>query len=241
MKTKPQYDLIGKALLDYQKGKTGGKLKVYSTIAEPDEIPVKYFFREPEDMPPIEQKALGLCYGRILDVGAAAGCHSLALQKAGQTVIPIDSSPGAVEVMRARGLNQARPADFFELENESFDTILMLMNGTGICSTLNGLESFLQKAGELLAPDGQILVDSSDILYMYEQDDGSVIIDLNSGYYGEVEYRFGYGRRKGPAFNWLFVDFDLLAEYAARHGLNCELVMEGEHYDYLARIGKNVT
>ncbi len=226
------------ALLDYYHGKTDAKLRVYSSIADPDVIPVAYFFRTHPQMPDPEKHALGLCNGRILDVGAAAGCHSLALQQAGQTVVPVDISPGAVEVMHLRGLPQARLADFFTIGEETFDTLLLLMNGIGICGNLNGLDRFFEKADELLLPGGQILLDSSDVLYMYEEEDGSVLIDLNSGYYGEVEYRFGYGRRKGPAFGWLFVGFDILSEYAARHGFNCRLVLEGEHYDYLACLTK---
>ncbi len=229
-------DLTGTALLDYLAGTTNRKLKVFSSIAETDEIPVRYFFRTYDEMPLIEQKALQLCRGRILDVGAAAGCHSLELQRAGKEVLPVDTSAGAVEAMHQRGLKAARQADFFNLGDETFDTLLLLMNGIGICGTLDRLDDFFIKAASLLEPGGQILVDSSDILYMHEQDDGSVMIDLNSGYYGEVEYRFGYGRRKGAAFNWLFVDFDLLADYAGRHGFSCELVLEGEHFDYLARI-----
>ncbi len=238
MNTDRSHDIIGTALLDYHSGTTNRKLKVYSSIGEPDEIPVGYFFRTYEEMPLIEHKALQLCHGRILDVGAAAGCHSLELQRTGKEVLPVDTSAGAVEVMHQRGLKTARQADFFSPEEENFDTLLLLMNGIGICGTLDRLDEFFKKAASLLKSGGQILLDSSDILYMYEQDDGSVMIDLNSGYHGQVEYRFGYGRCKGPAFNWLFVDFDLLDEYAGRHGFSCELVMEGEHFDYLARIRK---
>lgn len=231
-------DIFGKALEDYQLGIREGKLIVQSDLTDTDIIPVEYFFRVWDEMPAIEKEALKLCKGSVLDVGAAAGCHSLELQKKGFAVTAIDISRGAVEVMKKRGVKEVRQADFFQFTEMKFDTLLLLMNGIGICGILDRLSAFFEQCRNLLNPGGQILLDSSDILYMFEEKDGSVSINLNSNYYGEVEYRFKYKNESGPAFKWLFIDFSLLQEKAAQHGFACEIILEGPHYDYLAKLTK---
>lgn len=240
MPHKIQPDIVGKALLDYLNVNENAKLDVFSDISDPDEIPVKHFFRTWDEMPEIEQRALDLCKGKVLDVGAAAGCHSLILQEKGLQVKAIDISAGAVEVMIKRGVRDVEQQDFFTLIGEKYDTILVLMNGIGICGKLENLDKFFDQIQKLLHPGGQVLLDSSDIIFMFEEDDGSVMIDLNSNYFGEVQYQFGYNDQKSEPFDWLFVDFDLLNDYARKHGFECELVMEGPHYDYLARIRADV-
>lgn len=229
-------DLIGNALLDCYNGKTRQKLVVHSDISPPEIMPVERFFRTDKELSKIEKAALELCRGKVLDVGAGAGCHAIILQDAGLDVYPVDTSAGAVLVMKARGLNNARKIDFFDLNNEKYDTILLLMNGIGICGTLERLELFLPKAKKMLNPGGRLVFDSSDIIYMFKEDDGSYAIDLNAGYYGEVTYRFQYGKKIGEPFKWLYLSFDLLEEYAARHGLDCELAAEGLHFDYLTML-----
>lgn len=232
-------DIIGNALTDYTLGNKEETLVVFSNLTDTDIIPVKHFFREWDEMPGIEQEALKLCRGNILDVGAAAGCHSLELQKRNKDAMAIDVSKGAVEVMKKRGIRHVRESDFFRITGQKFDTLLLLMNGIGICGTLDRLDEFFEQCKNLLNPGGQVLLDSSDILFMFEEEDGSVNINLNSNYYGEVEYRFAYKSETGPWFNWLFIDFDLLQEKAAQRGFNCEMVFEGPHYDYLARLTRN--
>ena len=234
-KTNP--DLLGQALQDYLSGAKNEELIVYSDLTDPDEIPVSHFFRSWDDMPEIERRAIRLCRGKTMDVGAAAGCHSLELQKIGMQVKAIDVSGGAVDVMKSRGVKHVERADFFTMKGK-FDTLLLLMNGIGICGSIGRLEDFFKQCKDLLNSGGQVLLDSSDILYMYEDDDGSTAIDLTAGYYGEVEYRFGYKGRLGGSFKWLFVDFGLLSDVAEDHGFKCELVAQGPHFDYLSRLTK---
>jgi SAM-dependent methyltransferase len=229
-------DILGKALTDYLLGSRGENLLVYSDLTDTDIIPVEHFFRRWNEMPEIEQEALKGCRGKILDIGAAAGCHSLELQKRNKDITAVDISKGAVEVMKKRGVRNAQESDFFRITGEKFDTLLLLMNGIGICGTLDRLDEFFEQCRNLLNPKGQILLDSSDILFMFEEEDGSVNINLNSNYYGEVEYRFGYKNETGQWFNWLFIDFDLLQEKAAQHNFACEMVFEGPHHDYLAML-----
>ena len=187
-------------------------------------------------MPPIEQTALRLSTGKILDVGAGSGCHTLALREMGKDATAIDISPLSVKVMKERGLN-AMPVNLFDpLFCESFDTILMLMNGSGIIGKLEHLGDFFQRMKLLLRPGGCVLMDSSDLKYLFEEEDGSYLIDLAGDYYGEIDFRMQYKQVKGDTFDWLYIDFDTLSLYAAQYGFKAEMVEEGSHYAYLAKL-----
>ena len=230
-------DPLGAAILDYLEHGKAGKLRVFSSQFDEDEIPVRTLFRTEKQMSPLERTALQLASGRILDVGAGSGCHSLALQAAGKEVEAIDISPLSVEAMRRRGVGQAVQANLF---SDSFcgayDTLLMLMNGSGIIGRLENLPAFFRKAKQLLRPGGSILMDSSDLRYLYEDEDGSFVIDIAGDYYGEVDFRMQYKQVEGDPVDWLYIDFQTLSLYAAQNGFTAELVKEGKHYDYLARL-----
>lgn len=227
---------MGAAILDYQTKGKAGKLSILSSMFEEDEMPVKHLFRNLEEMPMLEQKALSLAKGKVLDVGAGAGCHALALQAQSIAVKAIDISPLSCEAMELRGVMDAECINLFDEHLESgFDTILLLMNGTGIAGKIENLPALFNRLKTLLNKDGQILIDSSDIKYIYENEDGSFDINLNAAYYGEVDYQMVYKDVKGDSFDWLYVDFPLLKSIAESCGLHGELIAEGEHYDYLAR------
>lgn len=230
-------DPMGAAILDFQKQGKAARLRVLSSMFEEDEMPVKHLFRSVPEMPVLEQKALQLAKGRVLDIGAGSGCHTLALQEKGFTVKAIDISPLSCEAMKLRGVKDAECINLFDDHlGTGFDTILLLMNGTGIAGKIEHLPALFQRLKELLNPGGQILIDSSDLKYIYENEDGSFDINLNGAYYGEVDYQMIYKAVKGDRFDWLYVDFPLLKSIAETCGLHGELVAEGEHYDYLARI-----
>lgn len=222
------------AIADYHRNGVAGRLRVFSPDFEEDEIPVDTLFRGFDEMPGLEQKALQLAHGCILDVGAGAGCHSLALQNMGMDVTAIDISPLSVKTMKARGVANAKEEDFW-LVTEKYDTILMLMNGIGIVGTVKQLPRFFQHISTILNDGGQVIIDSSDISYVYETEDG--IIELPPGeYYGELKYQMQYKRTKGESFSWLYIDFETLSEKAAECGFHAELLATGEHFDYLARL-----
>ena len=229
-------DPMGAAILDYQKSGRAGRLRVLSSMFEEDEMPVKHLFRKVEEMPMLKQKALQLTKGRVLDIGAGSGCHTLALQEKGLEVKAIDISPLSCEAMELRGVMDAECINLFDEHLETgFDTILLLMNGTGIAGKIENLPALFNRLKALLNKGGQILIDSSDIKYIYENEDGSFDINLNAAYYGEVDYQMVYKDVKGDSFDWLYVDFPLLKSIAESCGLHGELIAEGEHYDYLAR------
>jgi len=229
---------MGAAIADFHKNGVAGRLRVFSPQFEEDEIPVDTLFRELDEMPVIEQEALKLADGRILDVGGGAGCHALELQDMGKNVKVVDISPLSVETMKDRGVEDVELKDFFEMEDEQYDTILMLMNGSGIIGSTENMEKFFKHLDKVLAPGGCVLMDSSDIRYVFEDEDGSFAINLDDNYYGELEYQMQYKRMKGDAFPWLYIDIATLQGYAEDYGYSAELVCEGEHYDYLAKIEK---
>ncbi|MBQ3191358.1 MAG: class I SAM-dependent methyltransferase [Bacteroides sp] len=231
----PQKDPMGAAIADYFHKGRAAKLRVFSSQFEEDEIPAEQLFRTFDEMPPLEQEALRLASGKILDCGAGSGCHALALQDMGKEVEAIDISPLSVEVMQKRGVHQAYQINLFD-ENylQKFDTILMLMNGSGIIGKLENMGAFFTKMKQLLNPGGCIYMDSSDLRYLFEDEDGSFLVDLAAGYYGEIDFRMQYKHIKGEPFDWLYVDFQTLSYYAAENGFKAELIQEGEHYDYLA-------
>ncbi|TXB65794.1 class I SAM-dependent methyltransferase [Vicingus serpentipes] len=229
-------DALGEALKDVYFNSAGEDIIVISDIAEDDIIPTDYLFRNYKQMPKLERKALDLCFGDVIDVGAASGSHSLYLQEKGIKVKAIDISIGAIDVMKARNIENAELIDFFELKEEKFDTILLLMNGIGIAGTIEKLPEFLNQCKSLLNPKGQVLLDSSDIAYMFEEEDGSKWVDVNKNYHGEVVYQMQYKNTITEKFNWLFLDFNTLKNEAKKLGLKTEKVIAGSHFDFLARL-----
>ena len=230
-------DLFGKAILDYQTGNSPEDLITETSITEEDEMSVAYLFRSYKEMPALEKKALQLAKGKVLDVGCGAGSHSLYLQNEKKLeVTAIDISEGAIEACTLRGIKNALCCNVLEFNSEKFDTIIMLMNGIGITGKLINISTYFQKLKSMLNPGGQILLDSSDIIYMFDEDeDGGKWIPAGD-YYGEVVFTLHYKGETEIPFNWLYVDYNTLQNAAHANGLNCELVAEGDHYDYLARL-----
>jgi len=228
-------DIFGKALLDYQSGNYSEDILTWTNISDEDELPLAYLFRDYSEMPKLEQKALMLAKGNILDVGCGAGNHALWLQNKALNIKAIDNSEGAIEVSKKRGVINAELKPLLE-ETETFDTILLLMNGTGIFQELSQVSIYLKHLKSLLNPDGQILIDSSDISYMYEDEDGGMWIDINSQYPGELDYFLSYKGEQEEPMKWLYLDFETLKTACNTVGLKCEKIMDGEHFDYLAQL-----
>jgi len=231
-------DLFGKAILDYQTKDAPEDIMTETSISEADEMPVSYLFRTYNEMPKLEQKALQLAKGNVLDIGCGAGSHALALQnERNLEVTAIDISENAVRACQLRGIENVKVANILDLDEENkFDTILLLMNGTGIFGTLKETDTYLQKLKSLLHENGQILIDSSDLIYMYDQDEDGAYCIPADGYYGELTFTLQYKGETEDTFPWLYLDYNTLQNAAIANGLNCELVLEGDHFDYLAKL-----
>lgn len=229
------FDPLGTAIQDFilHKNETS-IIEVESNLTENEEIPVHYLFRTFEEMPAKEQHALSIAKGRILDVGAGSGAHALALQALDKKVVALDISEKCCQAMKQQGVTHVLHQDFFTYTTEEkFDTILLLMNGFGIAGDLNTLEEFLQKCKSLLNPGGIIIGESADILYLFEEEDGSVNIDLNGNYYGEMEYRMRYKEEESDWFPWLYISSDILSDAAEKNGFKTIDLYTGEDSDYI--------
>jgi SAM-dependent methyltransferase len=231
-------DLFGKAMYDFQTNNSPEDIITETSISEEDEMSVDYLFRSYNEMPRLEQKALQLATGKTLDVGCGAGSHSLSLQNdRNLDVTSIDISEQAIATCKLRGVKNAKVQNILDFEGEKFDTIILLMNGVGIFGKLNNCNKYLSKLKSLLNPDGQILLDSSDIIYMFDEDeDGGKWIPSSNDYYGELVFNISYKGEKEEPFDWLYLDYNTLQNAAIANGLKCELILEGEHYDYLAKL-----
>ncbi|XOV67412.1 MAG: class I SAM-dependent methyltransferase [Fluviicola sp.] len=223
-------DPIGQAIQDYTVQDFDENIVVSSDICEDDVIPVEMLFRNYDEMPKLEQLALSLCTGKVLDVGAGAGVHAKYLKDKGHSVEAIDISPGAVKYMQSQGLN-ARRSSFFDESEASYDTLLFLMNGIGVAGKLSNLDVTLLHAKKLVTDHGKIICDSTDIKYLYEDETGAMWVDLSSEYYGNFHFQMHYKNHQSEGFDWLYVDFETLKEAAERTGWKVEKrFADDDHY-----------
>ena len=231
-------DLMGRAIWDYYHNDNPEDLQTETSISELDELPVDYLFRDFDEMNKIEQKALKLAIGKVLDIGAGAGSHSLYLQNdRNLEVTALDISPKSIEVCKLRGIKNAFAENMLHFSEGNFDTILLLMNGTGIFQSLNVIDIYLKKLDSLLSSKGQILIDSTDILYMFDEDeDGGFYIPAD-GYYGELDYIVHYKGESEEPIKWLYLDFNTLKNAAENNGFKIEKVLQDED-SYLAKLTK---
>lgn len=227
-------DIFGNCCKDFLAGDKDAKIVVNSDIAETDYLFAEYLFREFDEMPEHEQKALLQARGDILDIGACAGSHSLYMQNMGYNVTALDISRGCCEVMEKRGLKNVVCTDVFSYSDKKFDTILLLMNGIGIAGNLPNLPKLLVHLKTLLKPGGKIIFDSSDLQYLYLDDDGAYSIPLTDRYYGEMIYNLSYKDKKTGNFKWFFIDPYTIEAIANEVDLKIQFLAWGNHYDYSA-------
>ena len=229
-------DLMGRAIWDYFYQENPEDLQTETSISELDDLPVSYLFRNYKEMNALEKKALDLSFGKVLDVGAGAGSHSLYLQnKRNLDVAALDISPKSIEICKARGVKNAVCEDFLKFSNDKFDTILLLMNGTGIFQSLKNVDQYLQKLKNLISENGQILLDSTDILYMYDQDDDGGVLVPATGYYGELDYYIHYKGESELPMKWLYLDFNTLKNAAIANGFKIQKIKQLDD-SYLAKL-----
>lgn len=228
-------DVFGEALKDQFKNPPAETLWVHNSYDEPEEMPVDIYFRNEKEMPELELKALDLCRGKVLDVGAGVGSHALILQKRGLNTTGMDISAIAVDIMKQRGLKQAIEGNILTYKipegEKKYDTLLFMMNGIGLTGSIPGLKAFLKYAKALINKDGQLVFDSSDLSYLYLE-----IPFPENGYFGEVSFRYEYKSVKGNWFKWIYVDQKTLTDIAKATGWLAEIIFEDDSDQYLARL-----
>jgi 2-polyprenyl-3-methyl-5-hydroxy-6-metoxy-1,4-benzoquinol methylase len=228
----------GLALIAHFRGDTRAQLVIRREDGIEDTLPVSHFFRPPAEFFPIEVEALERSRGRVLDIGAGTGLHSLVLQSRGLTVTAIDISPEAIMIMREVGVEDLRCADILGFEGGPFDTLLMLGHGIGMVEDLDGLDRFLAHARSLVRSDGQVLLHSLDV--RKTEDPGHLALheaNRRAGrYLGEIRMQFVFEGQTGPACGWLHVDPETLEHHAESAGWTCDTVFEEESGDFLARL-----
>ena len=226
----------GRALLAYAEGDSAATEIIRRDDGNEVSIPVSLFFRPPEQFWPVELAALARCEGRVLDVGAGSGLHTLALQARGLLVTAIDVSPEAVAVMRQRGVREARVGDIYGFSGGRFDTLLMLGHGIGMTETLAGLDRFLDHARRLTTAGGQLLVTSLDVRRS-DAPENVAYREANrraGRCVGETRIQIEFAGEAGPYCGWLHVDPETLTQHAAAAGWTCEILHSEETGDYLA-------
>lgn len=225
-------EVLGQAISDYFQGDRRSKLWVHDHLGPRVEMDRSVYFRQWKQMPRLEQIALRRCAGKVLDVGAGAGAHSLELQKMGLEVTAMDISALNVRVMQARGVQQSVRADFFDFSLATFDTILLMMNGIGICGKLSGLNRFLAQCKLLLNSGGQVLLDSSDLHYLYDDE----LPMPTDRYYGEIDCKYVYKNLQTEIFTWLYLDFETLQGICMQQNWHCEKIFEDQDNSFLVSL-----
>jgi SAM-dependent methyltransferase len=226
-------DLPGLAIKNFYTKTSRGKLYVHDTFGPRVEMPISLYFRSEKQLPVLEKKALELCKGKVLDIGAGAGSHALILQNKNYDIAGLEISPAACEVMTQRGLKNVICGDIFKFDDGKFDSLLLLMNGIGLCGDLDGFRRFLRKAETLLNKDGVLIFDSSDIDYMYEEQELPT-----DKYYGEATCRYEYQKELTDWFKWLYLDQQTLENIAAEEGWKTQLIYQDENDQYLVQLSR---
>ena len=189
-------------------------------------------FFYPDGLPELDKIAVRCCAGKVLDIGAGAGSHSLAIQDRGLEVTSVDISTKAVSVMSERGCRDARVGDVFDFYPAPFDTVLVILN-IGIVQNLDGLARFLKQLEELLTDDGQLITDSIDprnpVDESYRRYTEEKI--AKGRYLGERTLRFEYKDQVSDWFEWMHIDPETLGRYVDAAGYSMrDLGSDGKRY-----------
>ncbi len=230
-----------------------GQLKAVLEDGEEDPLPLSELLRL-RGLPDTEAMALAMCRGSVLDVGAGSGVHSLLLQDQGVDVTAMDAQPELVELMRTRGVEQVCCADILELDQSAnamtWDTLLFMMNGLGLCGDLDGLRRLLVRCHTMVADGGAVLADGCDLrLSPAPEEADRIRLRLDAGReFCEAQLQMTFESRSGGSgeerqgerlvgapFAWLYVDYATLEQVADEAGWSCQCVFSGGA-EYLARL-----
>jgi SAM-dependent methyltransferase len=228
---------FARALCDFHSGSSDASFVIRRDDGFEQRVSAAAFFKI-GNYPPLESRALEECYGKILDIGSAAGRHSLELVRRGLDVTSLDILPEVKGIMNDRGLSEIVIADVFQFHGARFDTLLMLMNGIGITGNSVGLIQFLQHAHDLIVPGGQILCDSIDVgvtedprHIAYREHNLALGRSL-----GQQTFTMEHDSEDSIRFDWLHIDFQSLSDACEITGWTPTLLSEMEDGHYVCRL-----
>lgn len=223
---------LAAALVDHHR--TGRPRRVAATRADGVrfEIETEEYFTLDGELAELDALALDQARGRVLDVGAGAGRHALALEARGHEVVAIDVSPLCVALCRARGVRDARVFDVMRLESAeplgTFDTLFFGMQTIGVAGGVAPLGTLLERLRGCLAPGGRLIVDSSDLFDAWEGDDAD-----RSATRGEIVLSTRYRGWRGAPFPWVYLAEGELSRIAREAGYAVEPLGRVERGEYL--------
>jgi len=230
---------LGIALKEFYEGNKQAKVIFHRDDGLKEDHYVFHYYCTEKEFSFIEKQAIALCRGKVLDIGAGVGPHSLELQKLGLEVYAIDISLNACEIMKKRGIKNVRFSTVYDLDEKNFDTILLMGRTIGFVEDLLGLKKFLNFCKNLLASEGYILLDSLDVRsttipehLAYQERNRKL-----GRYIGVIGLQMEYKGKLGEKFKLLHVDPQTLKECAKETGWSCE-ILKNENGNYLVKIFK---
>lgn len=234
---------FGLALKEFYEGNKYAKVIFHRDDGLKEDHHVFLYFRSQRDFSLIENQAIALCRGKVLDIGAGVGPHSLELQKMGLEVYAIDISFNACEIMKKRGVMNVKCSTVYDLKEITFDTILLMGRSIGFVENLLGLKKFLNFCNGLLNSGGFILLDSFDVqqttnqTHLAYQNENS----KSGRYFGEIRLQLEYKGQIGEKFQILHVDPYTLTKTAKEVGWSCDTIYKEKNGDFLAKIFKVIS
>jgi len=231
IQAKQMKDVFGQALVDFYYDSFEPPLLLHNEYGPPEIIPIERYFIDYEEYSDLELFAMTQFKGKIIDVGAATGRHALHLQDLGFDVSAMDISRNCGQLMETLGVEKIIIDDIYRYQESAYDTVSMLMNGIGIAGNIKNLKQLLNHLRKILNPSGQLLVDSSDISYLYEDSEYP-----ENKYFGELNFHYEYKGALGDPFDWLYIDPSTLIKVTKSVGWNCQVLFEDETQAFLARL-----
>ncbi len=210
--------LLSKAVGDHIKSGKEKIITIWLNGVKDDSYRASYFIRSFNEMPEYEQIALSLCEGSILDIGAGAGAHSAFLTTKNKMVTALESDSGFVTLLSLIPNATVVHQDLFNYKpTQTFDTILLLMNGLGISQSVSKLPEMFDKLAVLLSEKGKILVEITD--YKHSPEYGPETM-----YNPEVTFRLMYNKKFSEEFTWLYPDLEMVTEQCERLNLKNNII-----------------
>lgn len=245
----PPWEPYGQALLCHFKRFSSCAADVANGVTEPlllwsdlrpkhpDRIPTSSFFLTVASMPPSQRKAIEMCLqrgGRVLDIGAGAGSHALALSSAGLPVDAIDVCGPAVEVMRARGVSAELQSMWDLTDAQRYQTIVLMMNTIGSVGSIGGLLRILKQMHKTTSKECEILLDISTpdwaaVKSAIRRRAGALASkNVEHGRWVILQCRLSFGEMSGSEFPLLYLESHAIEPVAASAGWKTSVVLRDD-------------